>query len=309
MPGFLSHYIAGQAAVLGVSPAIQKIISADERLYNLGTQGPDIFFYYLPGQFRKRSRGIAQEMHLGGTGNFLAYMARLAKDAPDSDRDTIFAYIAGFAMHYVLDCQAHPYVYAMVFDENAPKIKNSAMHRRFETAIDVEMLKLVRGERPEGLKQWELINAEKDRLSVSARAFSQGISDVYKRAIPPKVIRRAMRYMINFTRFLQSRKGRRKRFVELAESVTIREPLFSSMIHRQENTDERDYLNIKKADWHVPWSAEIFNDSFPDRHNAAVREGAEMIEALYEFVYGDLRPEILVEKLGNRSLKTGEVCA
>ena len=305
MPGFLSHYIAGKAALAAVSPEIRKIICCDERLYNLGTQGPDIFFYYLPGQLRKRSRGIAQEMHACGTGYFIAQMARLAKDAPERDRDTIFSYIAGFAMHYVLDCHAHPYVYARAFDESAPKIKNSAMHRRFETAIDVEMLRLVDGERPAGVKQWELINAERDGLSVAAAASSSALFGVYKRVIPPKVIRRAMRHMIYLTRLLQSERGRRKRVMEYCEDLTIREPLYSSMIHPQENSAE-DYLNIKKADWNAPWSEEIFNDSFPDMHNAAVREGAEMLAALYGFIYEDLCTEELVKILGNRSLKTGE---
>ncbi|MCL1844385.1 MAG: zinc dependent phospholipase C family protein [Defluviitaleaceae bacterium] len=308
MPGFLSHYIAGKAAVAEVSAEIREIIVRDERLYNLGTQGPDIFFYYFPGFLRKRSRGIAQEMHACGTGYFIAQMARIAKGVQEAKRDAIFSYIAGFAMHYTLDCHAHPYVYARAFDKDAPKIKNSAMHRRFETAIDAEMLKLIDGESPSGVKQWELINAGRDGLSVAAAAASQGIFRVYKRFIPPKVVRSAMRHMIYLTRLLQSERGRRKRVLELAESLTIRQPLYSSMIHPQGSPDE-DCLNISKSDWNAPWSEEISNDSFPDRHNAAVREGAEILGALYGFIYEDLRAEELAEKLGNRSLKTGESCA
>ncbi|MCL2357408.1 MAG: zinc dependent phospholipase C family protein [Defluviitaleaceae bacterium] len=304
MPGFLSHYIAGKAALAEVSPEIREIVVGYERLYNLGTQGPDIFFYYLPGQLRKRSRGIAQEMHASGTGYFLAQMARIAKDEPEA-RDAIFSYIAGFAMHYTLDCHAHPYVYARAFDENAPRIKNSAMHRRFETAIDVEMLKLIDGERPAGVKQWELINAGRDGICMAAEAFSRSIFGVYKRVVPPGVVRSAMRHMIYLTRLLQSERGRRKRVTEAVERVTIREPLYSGMMHPQETGGE-DFLNIEKADWRAPWSDEIFNDSFPDRHNAAVREGAEMLTALHGFIYGDFRAEDLAKILGNRSLKTGE---
>ncbi|MDR0272819.1 MAG: zinc dependent phospholipase C family protein [Clostridiales bacterium] len=309
MPGFLTHYIAGKAVLNGVSPEIRKKI-ADERLFNLGTQGPDIFFYYIPGQVLKRSRGIAQQMHLGGLGLFLGYMARLSKEAEHPEKDTIFAYTAGFLMHYVVDCHAHPYVYAMAFNKNAPKIKNSADHRKFETAIDVALLKLVSGKKPAGINQWELINACKNRLSVSAAALSEGISSVYGRNVPPKTVRRAMKFTINATRFLQSKNGRRKRFMEILENISIREPLYSSMVHMQEISGDRDYLNVKKSPWRTPWAKEDehHNDSFMERYHAAVEEGTEMLKALYEFVYGDLPPSALAEKIGNRSLKTGMSC-
>ncbi|MCL1842369.1 MAG: zinc dependent phospholipase C family protein [Defluviitaleaceae bacterium] len=305
MPGFLTHYIAGNTVLLSVAPEIREKISAERRLYNLGTQGPDIFFYYLPGQIRKRTRGIGTDMHVSGLGLFIAYMARLAKDGQN---DTLFAYTAGFLMHYVLDCHAHPYVYARVFDKNAPRIKNSAEHRKLETAIDIEMLKLVSGKKPGGMKQWELINAESDRLSISAAAVSAGIAEVYKRDVPPKIARRAMRYMINFTRLMQSKAGRRKRIIRIAEKITIREPLFSGMIHMQETTGD-DYLNIKKTVWQAPWpGAEDCTDSFIERYQAAVTEGISLLEALHDYVYGNLQPAILAEKIGNRSLKTGLQC-
>ena len=310
MPGFLTHYIAGKAALQEASPEIREIIGADERLYNLGTQGPDIFFYYLPGQLRKRSRGIAQQMHLGNMGLFLAYMARLSKEA-ETEKDAIFSFTAGFLMHYAVDCHAHPYVYAMVFNKNAPKIKNSADHRRFETAIDVALLKLVSGKKPAGMNQWELINAAKDGIHVSAAAISQAISKIYGRDIPAKIVVRAMKYTIHLTRILQSKNGRRKKFMELLENISIREPLYSSMVHMQEISGDRDYLNVKKTPWRTPWAddeAESFNDSFMERYNAAVEEGTEMLETLYAYVYGDLQPAVLAEKLGNRSLKTGLPC-
>jgi len=302
MPGFLTHYIAGKAALQEVSSEIREKISADERLYNLGTQGPDIFFYYFP------VREMAQEMHKCGLGLFLAYMARLAKESAPPARDKIFAYTAGFLMHYTVDCNAHPYVYARAFVHNAPKIKNSAMHRKFETAIDVALLKLVCGKKPAGISQWELINAPKDGLGISAEALSRGISEIYGKNISPKVAKRAMKFTIKATRFLQSKNGRRKRFMELAENLTIRAPLYSSMVHMQEIIGDDDFLNIKKASWLPPWSQETSNDSFMERYSVAVEEGAEIIKTMYAFIYGDLSPEILAEMLGNRSLKTGLQC-
>ncbi|MCL1862903.1 MAG: zinc dependent phospholipase C family protein [Defluviitaleaceae bacterium] len=307
MPGFLTHYIAGKAALQGVSPQIQKIIRSDERLYNLGTQGPDIFFYYLPGQLRKRSRGIAQQMHQNNLGLFLGFMAKVAKNSPN-DRDTIFSYIAGFIMHYAIDCNAHPYVYAMAFDKKAPKIKNSAFHRKFETAIDIALLNLVEGKKLTGISQWELINAEKINLSIAATALSRGISEVYGREVPPKVVCRAMQHMIALTRLLQSKDGRRKRFMELVENFTVREPLYSSMVPT-EDMEVIACLNTAKNEWIPPWDEnDSHNESFMECYQNGVTEGKIMLEAMYDYIYNNTEFHTLVETLGNRSLKTGRTC-
>jgi len=309
MPGFLTHYIAGQNLIQSVASPVTEIIKSGEKLFNLGSQGPDIFFYYFPGQLRKRSRGVGSHMHESDLGVFLAYMARLAKEAPAQDKDIIFAYTSGFIMHYALDSHAHPYVYAMTHNEGAPKIKNSADHRKFETAIDVAMLELMGGKKPAELKQWELINAEACHMCTAAAALSLGVYQVYNRDVPPKVVHRAMRHTVHFTRLIQSKTGRRKRWMELVENMTIRQPLFSSMIHMQALTEGFDYLNTRKAPWIAPWpKAESQTDSFVDRYNAAVREAVLLVTGLHDYVYGDLPAEDLVKKLGNRSLKTGMPC-
>ena len=309
MPGFLTHYIAGQAVLNSTAPEINAVIQKGERLYNLGTQGPDIFFYYLPGIIRKRSRDIGGQMHKNDLGVFIARMAHLAKNAPADERDLIFAYTAGIIMHYMVDVHSHPYVYARTHNDNAPSIKNSADHRHFETSIDTALLKLVSGKKPADISQWELIKAETGHLIVAAKAMSRALKLVYGRVIQPKDVYFAMRHMIRLTRLLRSRKGRRKKWVALIENLTVGEPIFSSMVHTQEIDDSIDYLNEQKKPWKAPWEIEAHcTDSFIDCYNAAVDEGLELVQALYGYVYADLTLKALRQKLGNRCLTTGASC-
>jgi len=308
MPGFLTHYIAGQAVLNELAPDMRKKITSSERLYNLGTQGPDIFFYYIPGIVRKRSRGVGSQMHQSDLGLFLMQMANAAKQNTGLNRDIIFAYTSGFIMHYAVDTNAHPYVYASTYDPNASKINNSAKHHKFETAIDILMLKLVEGKKPSDHKQWELINANKGHMKVAAIAASNALLQIYSREIPPKNVYKAMRHMCAFTRFIQSQKGRRKKFIGTMENLTIRHQVFSSIIHNQVLTDGVDYLNEQKKPWQSPWdeSKNIYTDSFADRFYAATTEGLSMIQTLYKYIYENLPAEALATALGNRSLKTGQ---
>jgi len=304
MPGFLSHYIAGQTALNSATSTIHSVISQYERLYNLGTQGPDIFFYYLPGLLSKRTRKMGEQMHQSNLSAFITHMAKLARKASSKRRDIIFAYTAGMALHYALDTNAHPYVYALTHRDNASKIKNSTNHRKLETAIDTALLKLVSSKAPADYSQWEIINPNQSQMIVAATAASLAIGSVYNRNLTPQDVKQAMRYMVRVTRVMQSRKGRRKKWMGLIENLTIRQPLHSSLIHDQ--LVKGDFLNQQRKTWKAPWEGfEFCSDSFIDRYKTAVDEGLQATQMLYDYIYGDTPLKELSQKLGNRSLKTG----
>jgi len=306
MPGFLSHYIAAQETLQELAPEISKKISPAERLCNLGAQGPDIFFYCLPGIIRKRSRGVGTQMHQSDLGIFIARMAFAAKNSCELNRDTLFAYTAGLVMHYMLDVHAHPYVYARAYTNGASKLKNSASHRQFETALDTALLRGMVGGTPSDLHQWQLIAAEPKQLEITARTYSRTLRQVYDRHIPPHEVYQAMRHMVGLTRLLRSRKGRRKKWMALAENMTIREPIFSSMVHDQREPSGHDYMNYLEGEWTPPWEgAKTQYTTFSRLYYNAVEEGAKIIKALHGYIYEGEKLRGLVEKLGNRSLKTG----
>ncbi|MCL2047564.1 MAG: zinc dependent phospholipase C family protein [Defluviitaleaceae bacterium] len=299
MPGFLTHYIAGKTALqatLHSTPQLHQAIAPYEQLYNLGTLGPDVFFYYFPSQILKRSRGLAQEMHQGGMGLLIEQLACTARQAEGQERDIIFAYMGGFLMHYVLDCHIHPYIYARSFKRGNVKIVNSLKHRRFESALDDALLGLICDEKPAGVKQWQLINAEGHSIAVSAEALRRGLAGVYKRKVSVQTIQRALKFTIHATKVICS-----KNIDKLTETIILREPTA---------VGDCDCLNMKKTPWRTPWPSEMCNDSFMERYSLALDEGISILESLYAFVYnGEVQPFVIANKLGNRSLKTGQQCA
>ena len=306
MPGFLTHYVAGQELLKNLPVELVLPIEPNERLFNLGTQGPDFFFYYFQGQLSKESRSVGTVMHLSNLGRFLCFMANQTKDKEKREAEAIFAYTAGFIMHYCLDSHAHPYVYARTESKSNTKLKNSADHRKFETAIDIRMLNMLQDKKPADYNQWEIIKADEFQLSKASHALSLGLHEVYKRRVSPSVVKKAMRQMVIFTRLLQSKTGRRKRLVNFAEKLTIKEPLFSSMVHLQEVTDNEGCLNLNNAEWCPPWDgASTESYSFVELFNRAVEDASRMVDKLYGFVFGETSLEEMQNELGNRSLKTG----
>ena len=312
MPGFITHYICGQATLNTIVPEARQMIKyeSNEQFYNIGTQGPDIFFYHFPSLLRKQLRFLGIQMHKDGFGSFMSKMVDIMsyQQLSQAKKSLLFSYISGFLTHYALDATAHPYVYSQTGirqkGDKARAIKYSVNHRKFETAIDVLMLDLMSSKKPSDYKLWELIRVERNPAQVVAGAMSASIREVYGRNVRPKDVYKAMTYMTAVTRILQSTDGRRKRFMELIENLTIGENLISSIIHMQKVADGVDYMNLDHASWCIP-GMESHNESFVELYNESIREGHRMINALYHCINGEISREQLAMELGNRSLSTG----
>ena len=310
MPGFITHYICGQAILKNANPKAQELVKSNQQFYNIGTQGPDIFFYYIPGLLKRHLRDIGIQMHKHHFGDFMHHMTdiMLKENLPSEAKSLLFAYIGGFLTHYALDATAHPYVYSQTGirkkGDKAKAIKYSVNHRKFETAIDVLMLDLMSSKKPSDYKLWELINVDYDPAQIVAAALSSSIQGTYGRDVTPKEAYKAMTYMINITRLIQSRTGKRKRLMELIENLTIGEHLVSSIVHMQELNDGVDYMNIAHTPWNIPGTEEK-TESFIELYHEAVTWGVEMLDTLALCLEGQVSKEKLAATLGDRSLSTG----
>ena len=64
MPGFTTHYVLGMKAYNDMPQNNLKFIIAKYRwLYQLGLQGPDMFFYNLPILRHRDHRNVGSHMH------------------------------------------------------------------------------------------------------------------------------------------------------------------------------------------------------------------------------------------------------
>lgn len=310
MPGLITHYICGQKVLAELPQGITQHIEAHRKLYNIGCQGPDIFFYYLPGALKRDLRGIGSKMHKENVGQFMRAMAEGLMELDGNAQQAAFAYFAGYLTHYALDCATHPYVYYRTGflreGERGPKFKYMANHFRFETAIDTLLFKMVAGKKPRDEKLWKLIQVDKDGAMSTADFIGKSINKAYEVDIHGKNVFSAMTYMVFMTRFMQSNRGARKRILGLGEKIILREMVATSLIHLQEIEDGLDYLNEKKLLWRDPWDDTSENwESFAELFEMAAGEAVELIECLWGYMHGTVPLEDFLEKAGDRSFASG----
>ena len=71
MPGFTTHYIIGMKAYNDLkNNQLKHIIAKYRWLYQLGVQGPDIFFYNIPILRHRDYRNVGSYMHEAHVGDF-----------------------------------------------------------------------------------------------------------------------------------------------------------------------------------------------------------------------------------------------
>lgn len=112
MPGFTTHYILGMKAYNDMPQTSLKFIIAKYRwLYQLGLQGPDIFFYNLPVLRHRDHRNVGSHMHEHLVNQFFSCcFENLTNIESRQQREEGLAYVCGFLCHYVGDSICHPYV-------------------------------------------------------------------------------------------------------------------------------------------------------------------------------------------------------
>ncbi|MEX2103927.1 MAG: zinc dependent phospholipase C family protein [Bacilli bacterium] len=126
MPNVWTHIQFGRKVVdqIGFSTDLDL-----KPFFQLGTQGPDPFFYhnFWPWKKDKSVSAIGSAIHYRSCGAFLMDMIDYGKCQPKNNK--LRAYILGFMTHHILDRNAHPYIIYRSGNEGTK-------HTKLETIID-----------------------------------------------------------------------------------------------------------------------------------------------------------------------------
>jgi len=311
----VTHYLCGNRVLKLINnDNIKDTITNHRNVFNLGTQGPDIFFYYgaLPWSKYKGIPKLGNRIHKEKTGKFFIETLKHIIETDEPSKDILTAYLYGYICHYVLDCRIHPYVfYKTGFIRRGEDYsdKYNCYHRIFETALDVLMLKHEFNKRPSNIKVSERIAISKEAADVISEMYSKVLMKVYGIDVAREYVYRAITDMIKTTAALRDVTGIKKKLLSGIEKALGKPPLFSSMIMPLKVKDELDYLNISHKSWCLPWDdSQVNTSSIIENFEAAVPESKKIIEATLSCLTGKIDQESLMLLIGNRSFTTGEDC-
>lgn len=321
MPGFASHYLFGQESLSHLKEDREfHTLSLHPHAFNLGLQGPDVFYYYLPA-WLLYDKNIASHIHGEASLQFfIAMLDARNKLSKHSNRVIADAYICGFLGHYTLDTYCHPYIFARTHhlqnkDRNGG-LYDFGRHVFLETGIDQEMISHFLHCKPTDFRPGDTIALSPKERRVIAKVLAFAIAKVYPDAAMPKwQIRGACRAMKIESRLMHDPSGIKKRIVRRLETIFVKVPVISPMLPSDTVYAYKDPCNYRHKLWHNPWNPEIdHTESIYDLFTIAAPTFADRIHAYFCAVneHTDVSMEDIyharnnfMEKHGDLSYNTG----
>jgi len=131
MPASYAHYRFGKLLLPSLPADVRQTIQRFRRMYDMGLQGPDFFFYYNP--FVSTATGqLGKTFHRQSGQEFFPTACKAAST------EAAKAYLYGLLAHYCLDAACHPFIHQLVSIGEADHITLESEFDRFLLVKDKE---------------------------------------------------------------------------------------------------------------------------------------------------------------------------
>lgn len=137
MPSIYAHYRFGAEMIAKMPKRQQRTVTRFRQLYDMGLQGPDIFYYQ--GLIKGEAIG---DLYHNETG--IAFFERVCAVVRSNPSEGARAYLYGVLAHYALDSLSHPFINRMAQE-------GSLSHSQIETEFDRYLL-FMDGKKPPHLQ-------------------------------------------------------------------------------------------------------------------------------------------------------------
>lgn len=264
MPGFTTHYIFGMKAYNDMpSNQLKHIVAKYRWLYQLGLQGPDMFFYNIPILRHRDYRNVGSHMHEHQVSAFFeSCLKRIGSIQSKQQKEEAIAFLAGFINHYIGDSICHPYIYGRIgYDIHEPTGKHHGLHAALENELDAILLWKYKKKKPSEFNQTASICLNGQEIQFISHFLAACINETYypityrnNFQVTPAMVHRSI-FAIRFgCRTLADKYGRKKNSIEFIESLFFKQPVASAKLVTDTITNYRKSCNLDHEVWCNPWN-------------------------------------------------------
>lgn len=310
MPGFKSHSIFAKITLNElIKSTLKDEIMHHETCFQMGNQGPDFLFYYVPAHVLGRNNP-GDILHTTKVSQMFCTMLDERQKYNTGDLAIIDAYIAGFFGHYILDSKIHPYIY---FRTNHIKhigeiTYDFGIHSFLETDIDQALIKHFLHISPLDYKPWKKISMTMHERHVISNFMYDCIRILYpKFYINRHSISRAMYFMALEQHLMYDRYKRKKAFLRRIDELSVHHAFISPLVPYDGKSYFKDALNLQKKTWSNPWDDSLkYDTSVLEMIEESTEKYKAILEGFNRLIIGKENYKALILKgLGNNSYLSG----
>lgn len=309
MPGYMTHYIFGKQEYKKLSESeLKQAIRSNRNVFNLGLQGPDIFFFF-PGYFLINKINLGSIMHRSKTGQCMRNMLQyIYKCKNNEEKKICIAYLAGFLAHYDLDRTCHPYIYYKTDYMHKGKAYHGR-HVALETDIDFILSREILKQKISKVDYAGLVRLNRIQCRAVGKMLSEACREAYDNIrFGEKIAYAVVANMGHMIDIIKDQYGKKEKLIgkieEKIRGVKNFAPLFVGDDYVLKNLDP---LNEKKAAWYNPWEekiSEIRYDSFMELINVASGRYQISLNNLSEALQSN-NMDNFIKCIGNKSFLSG----
>ena len=311
MPGFFTHYIAGQKVFDKLPENIQKIIADRKNVYNLGLQGPDFFNYFgAPLKSDVSIHRMAMMLHERSVDEWMNLIYRYIAKQEDADKEIILPYFYGYLVHYAIDCAINPYILyrAGFVTPNAPMPERFGIYRkRINNAIDEIMLKKHMDMTPAQVKIDDMFWVTYAELLEICRMYPVNLKTIYGKDISREDIIKAYQDM-NARMKTRIKPGLMKPVTAIYEkfSKEFTPGFFLKTVYEGHEADI-DFMNESHTEWIAPWDTRYtYTKSVDELFEEGIERAVEIVTTVFDSYNGAETTSVkAIQTIGGNSFMTG----
>lgn len=310
MPNIATHGLLAQD-VLDNAPfqSLADIIAHYPKAYFLGSNGPDLLFYYhaLPWQDQKSSARlvtIGNRMHAQKIDDFYRVAIKVVKATQDNRlKNAMIAFLAGHLTHWSLDTIAHPYI----FYKTGPITgATKCWHARFESNIDTLMVKQIKGFSLSKFNIPQLVDVDHLTRQAVSILYPAILKEIFDEDVSQSDIIECIASFYKIVKLLNDPFTLKFPLVQFGESLAGLRWSFSCHMVTGVCDNKHDILNLNHTRWTHPCDAsKTSTESFIDLYAGAHERAVGVLCALNDVMFKDAMPDQLITMIGEKTYDTG----
>lgn len=276
MPALMTHHLFGEESMERLP---EGVVSSDEEraAFLMANQGPDPFFFRVRSLAGGDCHKLGQVMHRSRMSRQFEALRDGVTHLQRHDANLGRAFVLGLLSHYVLDRNAHPFVYSQQWGIQAqdPDLEDagSQVHAVIESDLDVLMVQAKRdgatvAEYPPA---GELVTTGRiDRVAGALISFCA--LSVYGLEIGSDEYGGAVSDMQLAYRLIEPVGSARSDAIGRVERLFNGWSLLTSLAHRVTTEPPSDAGNLAHREWKDPFTGEASHESFPEVFERALAD-------------------------------------
>lgn len=286
MPALITHHLFGEESIDRLPSGL--IGTDEERMaFLIANQGPDPFFFRFRTPHVVECMSLAHAMHRSHISQQFTALHDGVSRLQRHDAHIGRAFALGMLSHYVLDRNAHPFVYAQQWgvQEVDETLENagSQIHAIIESDLDVLMLQIKRdgATTVEFPPEDELVTT--GRVDKVAGALMSYVAfDVFDLLVGATEYGGAVADMKLIYQLIEPAGAPLSQVIGRIEGSVRGHSLLASLAHRVTAEPSLRAGNMGHLEWENPFTRGVSRESFPDVFDRALDDYAQAAAAFVE---------------------------